>query len=107
MWKEWANTMYWLWRRQRVESLTDSQKIAIGKGYLVSFHASGEGGGAFHIHLHDGVDSNGKVLVHSHGATNGTDSFTPSMPIPFNEGLYVYFSSGSPAITVVLIDVAG
>jgi hypothetical protein len=102
--KEFFQYMWLMWKRQTVVTTEVSLKVCTGRGYITSYHASGEGGGAFHIHIKEGVDAGAPTLIHSHGATNGTDSFTPAFPLPFQKGLFIEISSGTPSITLAFIN---
>ena len=92
-----------LWRRQRYEYLTGDRIICKTPGYLVSAKMTGTEAASSTVTLHDGESTNEEKIVSLSTLLKGSDHFSPSLPVPFQRGLYADFGATAASLTVVII----
>jgi len=101
--KEVIYSMGQLWRRQRYEYLTGSRIVCKTPGYLVYAHLGNLSSTARYAKLYDGESANEQQIGNLCAPVSGNDSLNPSMPIPFQRGLYAVVESDNCPLTVVII----
>jgi hypothetical protein len=92
-----------LWSWQRYEYLTGSRIICKTPGFLVSAKMTGTVAATSTVALHDGESANEGKILDLTALVKGCDEFTPSLPIPFNRGLYAALGVTAASLTVVII----
>jgi len=101
--KDFINAIAMLWRRQRYVSLTGSGIICKTPGYLVYAHMIGTFAETSTVAVHDGENSNEEKIVDLRAYYSGADHFVPSLPVPFQRGLYAGFGATATSFTAVII----
>ena len=99
------NSLTSLWRRQRFEYLTGSQIICKTPGFLVYAHLGNSSSTARYAKLYDGENANEQQIALLEAPVKGNDALAPSLPIPFQRGLYAVVENDACPLTVVIITV--
>jgi len=94
-----------LWRRQQYEFLTASRIICKTPGFLVYAHLGNTSSTARYAKLYDGESANEAQIGELCAPVKGNDALAPSLPIPFQRGLYATVESDNCPLTVVIITV--
>lgn len=92
-----------LWSWQRYEYSTASRIICKTPGFLVSAKMIGTAAATSTVALHDGESANEEKILDLSALVQGSDGFTPSLPIPFSRGLYAALGVTATSLTVVFI----
>jgi hypothetical protein len=94
-----------LWRKIQVVRLTASGLVAKRGGYLISAVAYGDGSAVGRAIVYDGEGTNDQILFDLGVYSNGSASYCPTFPVPFDRGLYVSLSGNITSVTLTFITI--
>ena len=80
-------------------TFTTTKLIRNSRATVLGWCISNNGGGANVIHIHDSIDGTGEIVFRVTMAAGETKTFA-SLPVPFNNGVYVELVSGSVIGTI-------
>ena len=60
-------------------------------------------GTAIVVHIHDGIDGSGPIVMRVNVAANDSKTFS-SLPVPFDTGVFVDLATGTSCIAAIYVD---
>lgn len=84
-------------------TFTADKLIRNDSARVYGFNISNNTGSAIVVHIHDGIDGTGPIVMRVTVAANDTERFSMT-PIPFDTGVYIDVATGSSCIGTIFVD---
>lgn len=84
-------------------TFTNDKLIRNDSARVHGWSISNNTGAAIVVHIHDGIDGTGPIVMRVNVAANDSKTFA-SLPVPFDSGVFVDLASGTSCIGAIFVD---
>lgn len=84
-------------------TFTNDKLIRNSAAAVLGWSISNNSGTAIVVHVHDGIDGTGEIIMRVNVAANDSKTFA-SLPVPFNKGVFVDLVSGTSCIGSIFVE---
>lgn len=84
-------------------TFTNDKLIRNDSARVLGWSISNNTGTAIVVHIHDGIDGSGPIVMRVCVAANDSKTFS-SLPVPFDAGVYVDLATGTSCIGSIFVD---